>query len=177
MGHDARMPQTGRDEGRDIDRLGWALVAVQFALLVVLVAVPWRRGIAQLWPPDVAALLGVLVGVAGLALVIAGLVNLGGALTPTPVPLPDARLRTEGVYAFVRHPVYAGILMAGLGFVLLVGSWWSLIARIVLGAFFIGKSTWEDRLLADAHGVTWFEYAHRVGGLVPRPSTLRRLQH
>lgn len=158
----------------DVARIGWSLVALQFILIIILIAVPWRRSLGDLWPPDASGVLGFLLGIAGLGVVLSGLVSLGGALTPTPVPLTDARLRTEGPYRVVRHPIYSGILVAGLGFVLLVGSWWSLAAWIALLGFFIGKSLWEDRLLADVHGVAWYEYAHRVGGLVPRPASLRR---
>jgi protein-S-isoprenylcysteine O-methyltransferase Ste14 len=43
----------------------------------------------------------------GILLAIAGLASLGSALTPFPRPLAKARLRRSGVYAWVRHPVYA----------------------------------------------------------------------
>ena len=39
---------------------------------------------------------------------------------------------------------------------------------VALAAFFYGKAFWEDRLLAEKHGVAWFDYADHVSGFVPR---------
>lgn len=163
---------SGRPEPSDsVDHratIGWVLVGVQGLLLVALLVLPWRRPLESLWPPDVALVVGVIVLIAGLAIVVVGLLSLGSALTPTPVPMSDAALRTHGPYRYVRHPIYSGILLGGLGFVIAVGSWVQVVVWFVLLVFFVGKSTWEDHMLADRHGVRWYEYADRVGGLVPR---------
>ena len=65
--------------------------------------------------------------VAGLAVFLIALLGLGTALTPTPVPQEGAALRTSGIYAVVRHPIYVGILVAALGFALAVGSIWQVV--------------------------------------------------
>ena len=84
------------------------------------------------------------------------------------MPVAGAGLRTGGIYGLVRHPIYVGILLAGLGFTLAVGSIWQVIAWFLLLGFFLGKATWEDRLLADRYGIAWFDYADHVGGFFPR---------
>jgi protein-S-isoprenylcysteine O-methyltransferase Ste14 len=147
-------------------RIGWVLVAAQVALLVAFVAAPKRRGLLS--PPDVLDILGILLMVAGLATVLIGLLSLGAALTPTPVPVEGAGLRKGGIYSLVRHPIYVGILMAALGFTLAVGSLWQVLLWVALAVFFYAKAFWEDRLLAERHGVPWFDYADHVGGFIPR---------
>ncbi len=149
-------------------RIGWLLVVMQFALLIVLVLLPWRT-------PSPLSL------TAGLALVLAGVVlglvagrRLGGALTPTPVPLAGAGLRTDGVYGRVRHPIYSAVLLCVLGFVVAVGSAWSAIWAAGILAFFLLKSRWEDRLLDEEYGADWQRWADRTGALLPRPSRRRR---
>ena len=143
-------------------RLGWLLVVLQFVLLIVLVLLPHRS----------ATLLSLVVGVPLMAAgVVLGLVasrRLGSALTPTPVPIAEAGLRTDGVYAQVRHPIYSAILLAALGFAIALGSWWTLLGVAVLAAFFSIKYRWEDRLLAQEYGSAWQEWAARTGALVPR---------
>jgi protein-S-isoprenylcysteine O-methyltransferase Ste14 len=151
--------------------LGWALVALQFVLIVALVVVPWRRGIDALWPPDLSMIIGVGLAVVGVGIAIAGFLRLGSALTPTPVPLEGAKLRTTGIYAWVRHPIYSGLLLASAGFVITVGSLATFAVWLLLCIFFVLKHTWEDRLLAQRHGQQWHDYAARVGALVPWRAT------
>lgn len=143
-------------------RLGWLLVVLQFVLLAVLALLPHRT----------ATLLSLAVGVplmaAGVVLGLAASRRLGSALTPTPVPIADAGLRTDGVYSNVRHPIYSAILLAALGFTVALGSWWTLLALGVLAAFFTVKYHWEDRLLAQEYGTAWQDWAARTGALVPR---------
>ena len=146
--------------------IGWVLVGVQALLLILLVLLPKRRSLFA--PPDFLDVLGIILMVGGLALVIVSLVSLGAALTPTPVPQESAALRTKGVYSLVRHPVYSGILVAALGFTLAVGSIWQVIMWVALAVFFYAKAFWEDRLLAEKHGVAWFDYADHVSSFIPR---------
>ncbi len=155
------------DEGDDRRRrtLGWVLVAVQFILIAALVLVPWRRAVP--WPPDLSAIIGGALVVIGVVIASAGFLRLGSALTPTPVPLEGAELRTTGIYSWVRHPIYSGLLLASAGFVIAVGSLATFAVWLLLCIFFVYKHTWEDRLLAERHGATWQEYSQRVGGLIP----------
>lgn len=159
----------GADEDKAADRtrlIGWALVGVQALLLILFLALPKRRSLFA--PLDFVDVLGILLMIAGLALTLIALVSLGAALTPTPVPQESAALRTGGIYSVVRHPVYAGILVAALGFTLAVGSIWQVVLWVALATFFYAKAFWEDRLLVEKHGVAWFDYADHVGGFIPR---------
>jgi protein-S-isoprenylcysteine O-methyltransferase Ste14 len=142
---------------------GWLLVAAQFVLFAAVLFLP-RRAQTSEW----LLILGGVLAVAGVVVVGLAFVRLGGALTPTPVPLPGAGLRTDGVYGRVRHPIYSGILLIAIGIVVAIGSWWTCAWLVVLVVFFIIKSRWEDRLLAEAYGTDWQEWAEQTGGLIPR---------
>lgn len=152
--------------GLEPAQVGWILVAVQALLLLALVLLPWRRSLS--WPLDVLDVFGLLLMVAGLALMLISFIALGRALTPTPIPVEGAGLRTRGIYGVVRHPIYVAVLIAALGFTLAVGSVWQVIVWFALLGFFLGKAFWEDRLLAERHGVAWYDYADHVGGFFPR---------
>ena len=147
-------------------RIGWSLVAAQAVLLILFIALPKRRSL--LAPPDFLDILGITLMVAGLAILLIAFLGLGSALTPTPVPQQGSALRTSGIYAIVRHPIYVGILVAALGFTLAVGSIWQVVLWIALAVFFYAKAFWEDRLLAERYGVAWFDYADHVSGFIPR---------
>lgn len=146
---------------------GWLLVVLQFALLVGIVLLPRR-------PVEPAALMaGTTVVVAGIVLGLWSGRLLGSALTPTPVPVVGAGLRTSGAYRLVRHPIYSAVLLAAIGFCIAVGTLWTVTGVVVLTAFFVGKSRWEDRLLADVYGDEWTAWAARTGALVPRIRSAR----
>jgi protein-S-isoprenylcysteine O-methyltransferase Ste14 len=42
------------------------------------------------------------------------------------------------------------------------------ILLVAMAVFFYAKAFWEDRLLAERHGVAWFDYADHVSGFIPR---------
>ena len=70
--------------------IGWALVGIQVAMFVVLALLPWRA------PTALSIAVAVPIAVIGGWLGVASFAALGNALTPTPVPITDAGLRTNG---------------------------------------------------------------------------------
>ena len=97
------------------------------------------------------------VTVAGLAgMGVAGL-GLGRGLTATPVPNRSAQLRTGGLYAWVRHPLYTALLVFAVGVAALVSYrgrasilWPSLIGFVlVVFQAALGKVTVESELSGD----------------------------
>ncbi len=103
--------------------VGWLLVALQFVLLLVLILLPWRT------PSVLSIVVGLALVVAGALLGLAAGRRLGRALTPTPVPIAGAGLRTDGAYRWVRHPIYSAVLLMVAGYVIAIGSIWSAAVR------------------------------------------------
>jgi protein-S-isoprenylcysteine O-methyltransferase Ste14 len=142
--------------------LGWTLVAIQFMILIVVVLLP------RTTPTLPRMAIGVPIIAAGVALGLTAMLHLGSALTPTPVPIQGAGLRTGGAYRYVRHPIYSAILLMAIGYAVVMGSLWTWVAVAVLAVFFVIKSRWEDSLLAAAYGDPWLEWSEGTGALVPR---------
>lgn len=143
---------------------GWLLVAVQFVLLVALIALPGHDD----WPTPVwAEVVGWSVVALGGAASLVAARDLGSALTPTPEPREGARLRTDGYYRLVRHPIYSGLLVVIVGLVIRSGSWITLGVGVATIAFFAAKSVWEERRLSERYP-DYPAYAARVGRFVPR---------
>jgi len=140
---------------------GWLLVAVQGILLVVLVLVP------RVETDPARLVVGIGLVVAGCALGLVAGARLGAALTPTPVPTPEAGLRTSGPYRYLRHPIYTAVLLIAIGYTVAIGSWWSAAVCALLAVFFWGKSRWEDALLREAYGDDWRIWAAETGALLP----------
>lgn len=149
---------------------GWLFVAAQAVLLVALVLMP--TGLA--WPmPGWLRVAAIGLVAAGLAGILAASLTLGRALTPTPVPNGRGALRTDGLYRYVRHPIYTGVLTVVLGLTLGTRQWIGLALGAATVAFFVVKARWEEARLAE----TYPEYAAyaavtpRFVPFLPRPSS------
>lgn len=147
----------------------WALVAAQFLFLMLLGFMPW----GSLWPRDIAIIvIGLVLVALGVGIALAAGAALGRTLTPSPIPKADGQLVTGGVYAFVRHPIYSGLLVLGLGLVAIGASMLHLLAWVALLSILMAKARFEDLMLLGQYS-GYREYAARVGRLVPGIGRLR----
>jgi protein-S-isoprenylcysteine O-methyltransferase Ste14 len=74
---------------------------------------------------------------------------------------PDQTVVTTGPYAFVRHPMYLGILLLFVFSPLALGSYWSMIPVLFLMGLLIARITNEERvLLKELNG--YREYTEKV---------------
>ena len=85
---------------------------------------------------------------AGSATMVISINDLGDALTPWPVPPQgDSGLKTSGLYAQVRHPLYAGLLASMAGLSIITGSANRLLLSAVLLYSLSIKSDYEEEEL------------------------------
>lgn len=73
-----------------------------------------------------------------------------------------------GPYAWVRHPIYSGLLLATLGTALVRGEVRGLIALAVLWFGFWIKSRVEEQFMLKTFGPAYAEYSQTTGALIPR---------
>ena len=92
---------------------GWVVIqsiVIAAAAVCAIVGPRWPQG-GEPW----LRIAGVALEAAGLGMFIVCRVTLGRSFTPLPRPRDRSTLRTTGIYAHARHPVYGGLLVAGLG--------------------------------------------------------------
>ncbi|HEY2327181.1 MAG TPA: isoprenylcysteine carboxylmethyltransferase family protein [Gaiellaceae bacterium] len=78
----------------------------------------------------------------------------------------DPELVTNGPYRFVRHPIYSGILIAGVGTTVALN--WSWLAAFALaGIYFIYSAIIEERYLAELFPSDYPAYKRTTKMLVP----------
>jgi protein-S-isoprenylcysteine O-methyltransferase Ste14 len=146
-------------------RRGWLLVAAQFGLLAVLVLGPSGEAWTVAGPLRTA---GSALRPAGLAAVVLGALRLGRGASVHPAPTAVAVLRTEGLYRFVRHPIYGGVLLLAAGITATTGSLLAVAAFAVLVPVLHTKTRFEERLLAERFP-DYATYARRTPRFVPFP--------
>jgi len=103
------------------------------------------------WPGSVESFLGILgllIAGAGVLLVVLGVLSLGRSFTPLPRPRTGARLRQGGIFRLVRHPVYGGAILIGLGWSLAEAPL-GLVPTVLLALLFDLKARREEAWLIE----------------------------
>lgn len=77
------------------------------------------------------------------------------------------RLVTSGPFAIVRHPMYAGIILASFGSLLIYFTWTTLLFAC-FGPMLYLRAYLEEAALAAAFGEQWQAYCKLVPAFVPR---------
>jgi protein-S-isoprenylcysteine O-methyltransferase Ste14 len=136
---------------------------IQLIIFAIILLTP---AIAPFSFPVVLRVTGlVILGVGG-ALGTLGLLSLGSNLSPFPKPIEGGQLITTGAYRFVRHPIYAGLIIGTLGWGLLMDSLLGVVFAVVLFIFFDLKSRREEQWLVQTYS-NYPAYQKRVRKLIP----------
>lgn len=139
--------------------------AVIVVLVVVLVRVGAFRGHGVNTDPPREAV-GLVLFVVGLAFAIWARVHIGRNWGTPMTQKVEPELVTSGPYRLVRHPIYSGILSAGIGTAVALGWLW-LTAVLLAGIYFIYSATVEERYLAEQFPDTYPAYKRTTKMLVP----------
>jgi protein-S-isoprenylcysteine O-methyltransferase Ste14 len=145
---------------------GYAYVAMQFVLLGVLLTAPRLPEPYGPLTPFVSLIGLALMAVAGLVLLIS-FVALGNSLTASPLPKAQGQLVTTGLYAYVRHPIYFGLLLLSAGVVLDAGWWPQAVVAAMLFVLLRIKAQFEESLLQKSYP-GYAAYAAKTPRFFPR---------
>ncbi len=110
--------------------------------------------------------LGIILAISGVILSALALIQIRKSLSPFPSPLPEAKLITHGVFKSIRHPIYSGIILAGIGYALYSSSLYRLLITILLYVLFYFKSSYEEKLLMQKFP-EYQEYQKNTGRFWP----------
>ena len=110
---------------------------------------------------------GLLAGI-GIIILLFALVQLWESLSPFPSPKTSNKLKTKGLYKFIRHPIYSGIILSFLGWSLVQGNYWKLMVTTILLLLFYFKSSYEEQRLINRYGDEYLNYKERTGRFFPK---------
>jgi protein-S-isoprenylcysteine O-methyltransferase Ste14 len=159
----------GMNPGKKEDRRNRWIFGPFIVLGLVMAILPAYLDGRNLWTTDEA-----VTPYVGLALL-----TLGGVLRTMPVFILGRRftglvaiqeghqLVTRGLYHYVRHPSYAGMLLYTVGYVLVFRCWLGLLLVAALVPVLVARMNAEEALLEGEFGEEYASYKRRTWRLVP----------
>jgi protein-S-isoprenylcysteine O-methyltransferase Ste14 len=139
------------------------------AAVVMILASYWPLPEAVLWTasPEIGWAMAGLV-VLGLGFTWAARLHLGPLWSSTSAPTEDHRIVETGPYGIVRHPVYAGLLLAAGATAIEGGRLEAIAGALVLVAAISLRAKLEERFLRrDLGDDAYVGYRRRVPMLIP----------
>jgi protein-S-isoprenylcysteine O-methyltransferase Ste14 len=141
------------------------------ALLVLALRVPavreaFRHARDPIAVSAVSGALGVACCALGIGLAVWARVHLGRNWGMPMSRKQDPQLVTSGPYAFVRHPIYTGIILAMLGSAIAVNPFW-VVPLIAIGAYFVVSARREEAYMMTQFQDQYRAYMKRTKMLLP----------
>jgi protein-S-isoprenylcysteine O-methyltransferase Ste14 len=152
----------------------WKQVGIRLPILALILLI-WRtpalrqeveRLQFQTRSHNVLAWIGVAICALGVALAIAARIELGRNWGMPASRKENPDLITAGPYRFIRHPIYAGILVAIVGTALTVSVLWFLLF-IISGVYFVTAARREERFMITKFPDQYPAYMKRTRMLLP----------
>jgi len=135
------------------------------ALVLVLARLGAFRSHRANTDPWLAAIGLALFGV-GLAFAVWARVHIGRNWGTPMTQKVEPELVTSGPYRLVRHPIYSGVILAGIGTAVAL-SWLWLPVVALAGIYFIYSATVEERYLSEQFPDSYPSYKRSTKMLVP----------
>ena len=93
--------------------------------------------------------IGQILFYSGIVIAIWAAILLGPNLTPLPKPKPSGEFIQSGLYRFVRHPIYFGVILVCFGWAGIEQTLYTLVLAIILLIFFDLNSRPEEIWLTE----------------------------
>jgi protein-S-isoprenylcysteine O-methyltransferase Ste14 len=166
-----------RNEGVEprASRLSHTLPALIGALVIAATQPPGGLFAPRVLPFGIATYASSFVMVAlGLAFTVWARVHLGTNWSANVARKLDHELVRSGPYAWARHPIYSGLLLAFLGVAVGRGDLGALLGCALMWYGVLRKLRIEERWLQQTFGDAYARYRDEVPSLLPWPSTAQR---
>ncbi|HVY87857.1 MAG TPA: protein-S-isoprenylcysteine O-methyltransferase [Hyphomonadaceae bacterium] len=157
-----------RSAGGTGDRVALTVSAIGQFLIPAIYVVTGQPAFADYPQQPVLAWLGLIALIASLALFRVTHRQLGRNWSVTLETRASHALVTDGLYSFVRHPMYSSFLLFALAQALLLPNWVAGLSGLVgTGVLFFYRVNKEEALMAETFGTAYREYCSRTARIIP----------
>jgi protein-S-isoprenylcysteine O-methyltransferase Ste14 len=140
-----------------------------FGVILAIVLIPPFCDRRDVWTidGDTVRYLGLILFFAGSILRLGAAFALGHRFSGLVAIQPDHQLKTDGLYRYIRHPSYTGLLIAMIGWVLVFRSAIGLLLNIPLFLLLLSRMNDEEKFLETHFGSQYRTYRERTRRLIP----------
>jgi protein-S-isoprenylcysteine O-methyltransferase Ste14 len=162
----------GANKSASEDRSSMYFLAI--TLTTVLPAIGYTVDAGRLapgafsWGFPLVSYLGFFVFLLGLLINWTGILTLNKQWSAVVVISKDHRLIDTGIYKYIRHPIYTGVLLELLGLGLALANWITILVLVSLNAVSIAYRIFvEEKALEKHFGDGYIMYARKTRRLIP----------
>jgi protein-S-isoprenylcysteine O-methyltransferase Ste14 len=149
-------------------RLAHVIPLLVGAVLIGARELPWLLLNLRLWPHSLTAYwIGLALLVAGLAFACWARVHLGRNWSGSVTVKEGHELIRSGPYAYVRHPIYTGLITAVLGTAIVSGTVRAALGLVIIALSLLGKLRTEEGFMRETFPGEYQRYSAEVPVLIP----------
>ncbi|MBQ8018396.1 MAG: isoprenylcysteine carboxylmethyltransferase family protein [Methanobrevibacter sp.] len=115
-------------------------------------------------------ILNSLITIFGILLIVIGIaVWIFSAKSDIDENIKSNKLKTDGIYGIIRHPIYAAFLYASTGLVLMSTNIYLFILPVLYWIFLsVSLKNTEEKWLTDMYGNDYILYSKKVNRFIPK---------
>jgi protein-S-isoprenylcysteine O-methyltransferase Ste14 len=157
------------DKSKRFHRQSIVAAALIFILFGALIFLPFadRHGVGVMIDSQAVRWPGLVLAGLGFALIFWSGVALGKMYSAEVTIQKNHQLVTTGLYQYIRHPRYLGVIFVAIGLSLLFRSWIGLIVSIPLLVVLLSRIKDEEAVLYEEFGLEWDAYRKQSWRLIP----------
>lgn len=166
------IPQVGRIKSSGVKRIKrqhLAVIFLQVLSLGIVIIGPFcdNRELFIIKGPESIRLTGLILYICGFSLMHFSESYLGRQFSVEVTIQEDHTLITDGLFRYIRHPRYLGIIVFAAGIALIFRSWLALILWIFIIIVLLWRISDEEKLLLQEFSETWTDYTKKTWRLLP----------
>lgn len=145
-----------------------SLMISMLVLPLLYSVTPWLD-FANYSLPEWMGWLGVVLMACALLVFARAHADLKSNWSPTVEIFAGHTLTTNGIYGYIRHPMYASQWLWVIAQILLLQNWLAgPIGLVVWIPFYILRTRAEEKMMLETFGETYREYMKKTGGVIPK---------
>ena len=167
-----KIPEIGKKKNVGkikIERQHLAIIFLQILSISLIIVAPYsdRRNILIISLNEIIRFIGLAFYIIGFIVMHIVEVRLGNQFSIEVTIQEDHKLITDGMFRFIRHPRYFGIIIFTLGLALIFKSWIAIILLLLIIFVLLWRIKDEEKMMYQEFGVRWEEYSKNTWRLIP----------
>jgi protein-S-isoprenylcysteine O-methyltransferase Ste14 len=138
-----------------------------FSPVVYLINPVWMNW-SKAGLPEPVRLFGVMLGLICLPLIYWLFHSIGRSITPVSATRRDHRLVTDGIYRWVRHPLYTIGSSLLISFGLMADNWFIILLAVLAFIAMAIRTPKEEANLIEKFGSAYLDYMQQTGRFLPK---------